>query len=122
MAYKNIFRCPEGKLYSYKDCEGLKVQLIAESYYQDTASCVDSFDITPCIAGWDGKTLYYDIRMPTDVYKKRIHINRVDYPAATLKRIEKYIKKGYSLPSEEAVKLVDLIRLPTVVDTRIYID
>ena len=120
--FKNIFRCPEGKLFSYKDCDGTKIQLIAEDFYPDIPNCISTFDLSPCMAGWDGKMLFYDGKMPTDVHRKRLRINRVDYPAATLKRVEKYVKKGYTLPSEEAVKLVDLIRLPTTVDTRIYID
>lgn len=126
--YKVIFECPEGKLYSFLPIDNrteLKVQLIAESYYESPAKCINSFDINACRIAWTPNTLIYGDRTKKDIEDKKITLHDIKYPVASLKRITKYINKGYQAPSEtleEFVKIVTLLSAIGELDTRIYID
>lgn len=100
--FKEVFRCPAGKLTTFKKkgASPVKVQLITEKFYSSAEDMLDTFDITACRHAYDGETLstfYSSIR---DVKRKRINLHRVQYPNATLKRIAKYSSKGYRLTNE----------------------
>lgn len=107
--YKNIFTCPKGELFTYyNEDENIKVQLINKRNYLDCNDLINSFDITACCCAYDGNNLYKHDRFVFDVLNKRLNINVVEYPVASMKRIAKYINKGYVLTNEAAEKFVML--------------
>lgn len=120
-----IFECPQGKLYSYvlKDTK-IKVQLIDKRPYIDVWDLLSSFDITACCAVWDGDNIFRNNRFVFDVLNKRLNINAVEYPVATMKRIEKYIQKGYSLSNDAAKFFVSEVsdKIWSEDDLELYID
>lgn len=94
---KVIFSCPEGKLKSLK-VGPWKVQLITERYYQDPEELIDTFDITASMfCFWNGD-LYAGETSVRDAKNKNLRLNKVTFPAATFKRIQKYAAKGYTYP------------------------
>lgn len=124
--FEIIFKCPEGKLTTYKSGD-MKVQCITENYYTDMHELIDSFDITACRYSMDGSdrvlTSYSAIR---DTLKKRINLHSIEYPVATMKRIAKYVSKGYVLTNDAAVKFTDSVYERGVerqeLNRRVYID
>lgn len=97
IGYKLVFECPKGQLYTYKNSEGTKVQIINKRPYRDCEDLIASFDITACCAAYDGNTFYTHDRFVFDNLNKLINLNKVEYPNATLRRIVKYSNKGFKL-------------------------
>ena len=107
--WKMVFECPRGELYTFKNNSGDKIQLITKRYYTSIAELIASFDITACCCAYDGKYIVSNRRFVSDVTNKRIYLNTVEYPAATIKRIAKYVQKGYMLPSTTALEYVMMV-------------
>lgn len=107
--YNQVFACPQGELYTYKRGDDVKVQLITKFFYPSVEELVDSFDITACCAGHDGSKFYSNRRFFTDVMNKNIYLNKITYPVATLNRITKYVKKGYSLSATANMDFVEFV-------------
>lgn len=104
--YKKVFECPEGKLYTFVRDDGIKLQIIDKRSYKDCDDLISSFDITASSACWDGVAFYKHERFVFDVLNKRLNINSVEYPVATLKRLMKYQSKGYKLTNEASKEFV----------------
>jgi hypothetical protein len=125
LGYKVIFNCPEGKLTTYKK-DNIKVQIITENFYSDVESLINTFDIKACRVVFDGKFIYGYYSSIRDIIKKSIKLHRVDFPAATMKRIAKYIKKGYTLDNQAIKFFIDTIYSAGFahkdIDRRFYID
>jgi hypothetical protein len=85
------------KAASTQDASKIKIQLIKIKYYQNLDEVLNSFDFTLCQFGWDlgddsfvcGDTSLYDIA------RKRIVVNKITYPVASLRRIIKYTNQGF---------------------------
>lgn len=101
--YSCVFRCPKGELETWKSTKGgPKVQLITKRYYSDAQDLINSFDFTICrfVTEARGTESHPRIvlRSPEDEFDAVNHFLRiwkVEYPVATLNRIQKYLKKGY---------------------------
>jgi hypothetical protein len=107
--FKNIFACPKRELFTYVDEESeTKVQLVAKEFYTPQQA-IDSFDVTACCAAWDGLKIYKHRRFISDVMHKRIHLNNVQYPNATMRRINKYSHKGYTLTQDAIGYFVETV-------------
>lgn len=105
MNFRKIFECPKGELLTYKNGQ-VKVQLITKRYYSDLEDVLTSFDLTPSMFGYDGEYLYTYKNCIKDVKKKRLGLNKVTYPVATINRVAKYMKKGYSYTEEFGQELI----------------
>lgn len=122
---ETIFKCPQGKLTTMK-YQGMKIQLITEFFYFDMNQLIDTFDITACRFATDGNVIVTRYSSIRDTWKRQINLHRVDFPVATMKRIAKYIKKGYKLTNAAATSFVNGIydrgRMHLELDDRVYID
>lgn len=96
MGGKKVFECPEGLLRTYR-IDGVKYQLISKEFYGTLESVIEDFDITACCAAFDGKEIVYHRRFISDNLNKQVHLNKITYPVATMKRIAKYAEKGFYL-------------------------
>ena len=97
LGYTKVFECPKRELFTFVMEDEYKIQVINKRPYKDCKDMLSSFDITACCAAWDGENFYKHERFVFDVLNKRINLNAVEYPNATLKRIVKYVLKGYTL-------------------------
>jgi len=93
--FKLIFSCPEGKMFSYKKGD-MKIQLILE-IADRPQQVIEQFDFNACCAAFDGEYFYYSKNFVRDVKTKKLSINQISYPAATIKRMVKYAAKGYNI-------------------------
>lgn len=109
-----IFRCPEDKLVTYRKY-GVKIQLCSPRYYSTAEELVHSFDITAsCISIHCDRELSWKVTyLPDtlrDIANKRIRLNTVQYPVATINRIQKYRAKGYTITDEVWKDLLTRVR------------
>ena len=95
LGHAEKFRCPQGNLVTY-DVTGNKVQLIGKLYNSSAAEIIQSFDFTASQLARDGSgQLFTGNGSMADAVNKILRLNRLTYPVATLKRIGKYMAKGY---------------------------
>ena len=95
--FKKVFECPKGELFTFVGVDNIKVQIINKRAYSSMEDLISSFDITACCCAYDGTNFYYNERFVFDNLNKLININKVEYPNSTLRRIAKYVKKGFKL-------------------------
>jgi len=120
--WENIFSCPEEKLFTYKKGKH-KLQLICEFEYGDMEHLLGEFDMTACCGGYYDGAIYFTRPFVRAVFSKKLRIQNVAYPVATIKRLIKYEKKGYNV-TQAAIDLVNLIEGKSFdLDAkRVYID
>jgi hypothetical protein len=125
---KKLFECPEGKLTTYR-IGSVKIQLISERFYKSVDALLDSFDFTICQFALTNEPeeeyiLHTTRKAIRHTRKKELHVHKLEYPAASLKRMQKYSKKGYDTRDVYKEFTHRLLSQPTeVVDMfRMYID
>lgn len=94
--YKETYACPEEKLFTYKK-NNQKIQLICETEYNSPQSLIESFDVTACVGAYHQGAVYFSRPFIRAVKTKRLRINNVTFPVATIKRLTKYANKGYNI-------------------------
>lgn len=116
------YSCPDGFLYSFKRGKH-KIQLICEIEYADIFTLLNSFDVSACYFGWHERTFYFTREAVRSVFTKNLRVNNVSFPVASLKRLVKYAKKGYSI-SDAAEDFCRQVNTKTFdgTDWRRYID
>lgn len=76
-----------------------KLQLITTMLYDGPEHTLSTFDFTASMGAAIKHGTDYDIivhpAMPLDVARKRLVLNRMTFPASTLRRMIKYTHKGY---------------------------
>ena len=122
--YNLIFECPKGELYTYINEDKVKVQLITKKAYSSAEEMALAFDICACCASWDGEQVHKHNRFVFDNLNKLININKIEFPVASMKRIAKYIKKGFHLTPEASLDFVTLVNQMQLTEDNIqmYID
>ena len=117
-----VFQCPEEKLFTYKKGEH-KLQLICEFEYSSMENLLNEFDMTACCGGFYNGAIYFTRPFVRAVFSKKLRIQNVTYPVATIKRLIKYEKKGYNV-TQAVIDLVNSIEGKSFDDEskRVYID
>jgi hypothetical protein len=116
-----VFACPIGSLFSYKK-GNMKVQLILHDF-GSPEEIIRKFDISACQAAFDGVNFFCSTNFVRNIKTKRLTLESVTYPVATIKRLSKYEKKGYNI-SKAAQQFMKFVE-GNVYDNdqlRIYID
>ena len=106
---KCIFECPNNTFTSYMYC-GHKIQLIHFKFYSSAAELIRSFDFTICQFVYDGINITTSNIALKDLINKRLRLNVLTFPAATIKRIEKYTRYGFKAHSSLYSQIVLLIK------------
>jgi hypothetical protein len=73
----------------------IPIQLIKIRYYNTIEEILGSFDFTICQFGYDGVNLYCGDTALWDLGRKRILVNNITYPVASLRRLIKYTQQGF---------------------------
>jgi hypothetical protein len=101
-----------------------KVQAIKIGYYQTVEACLDSFDFTICqLAAHKGK-LYVGQYTLWDLGRKRLALHKLTYGAATVRRLLKYTKQGFTACSGCIASVLQAVgENPSVINSDIqYVD
>lgn len=85
--------------------------------FRDPQVCIDSFDFTVCSAAIDHLGRFYcHKRFFQDLEAKALVVNQLPFPLSTMRRMQKYIQKGYTicqggiLEIAKAIQTIDLER------------
>jgi len=92
----------------YKD--GVKIQVIDKESTQTIDSCLDSFDYTICQFAYDGENIFCNPESLLHLKEKRLVMHKISFPYDTLRRLQKYINKGYSICNGGLKEIGDAIR------------
>lgn len=74
----------------------IDVQAIKFAFYANAEAVIDSFDYTITMFALDGTDLVTTPEALWDLGRKRLAIHRVTYPVATMRRMLKYGKQGFT--------------------------
>lgn len=77
--------------------KGYTIQFIGAYFFKNPQETINKFDFTACSAAVDKKTIYFAESFFEDINKKSLIIQRLPYPCATLKRLQRYVKKGFTI-------------------------
>lgn len=80
-------------------CDGKIIQLIKIAYYNTVEDLLNSFDYTICQFAIDlSESNYFIYSSPTamfDLGGKKLVVNKITYPVASLRRLIKYTQQGF---------------------------
>jgi hypothetical protein len=123
--FECVFKCPLGELTTYKK-DNMKIQLVTKFFYGSMKEVIDRFDITACRHVTDGKRIFTQYSSVRDTFNKKINLHQIDFPNATMKRIQKYIQKDFTLTNKAVDVYIDRIYnsgvLMEELDRRFYVD
>ncbi len=75
--------------------KNITVQCISIGFYNGIEAVLDSFDFTICQFGFDGQQLYCGDYALWDLARKRVVVNKITYPVASVRRLIKYTGQGF---------------------------
>lgn len=76
-----------------------KIQAIKIGYYESMEECLDSFDYSICQFGIDRDVIVAGEFSLWDLARKRLVLNKITYGVATVRRMLKYAKQGFTVCS-----------------------
>ena len=106
------------------DGRELVVQAVRIGFYASPGDLIDAFDFTICQLAWDGSALTIGEHTLWDLGRKRLVIHKVSYAVATVRRILKYTKQGFTICSGSITRLLkDVADDPSVIRKEVeYVD
>lgn len=72
------------------------IQAIRFRFYDSAESVIDSFDYTVTMFCLDGEQLVTTPYALWDLGRKKLAVHKISYPVATMRRLLKYTKQGYT--------------------------
>lgn len=121
---KQVFKCPEGKLQTF-ELGSAKIQLITPRYYSTVFDLVGSFDFTVCMFAFDSEYVTLGRDGLKDAKIRKLVVQRLEYPVATLNRIGKYRwGKGYFMTQSDWQSVINAIQTTRFdpANLQLYID
>jgi hypothetical protein len=85
------------------------IQAISFRYWSGVEELIDGFDFTACQFGFDGRKLFSGDTAFDDLRTRTIRFNKIHDPRATIIHLNKYITKGFKIPSDQQPKFDDII-------------
>lgn len=107
--------CAEGKQmrfvkFEHKDKDRLPIQLIKMVWFNEAEDVIDSFDFTVTQFAVFNETFVFNPMALMDLYKKRINVHKLQFPATALRRLIKYTNKGFYANPNVLLKIAEGIR------------
>jgi hypothetical protein len=90
---KKLFENDNVMKFSYKN----RIFDIVKKTFPSPKDCIKEFDFTVSCVAVDLEEVYYHESFFIDLAKKSIVINKITYPLSTLSRLQRYIKKGFTV-------------------------
>lgn len=106
--YKLIYDAESLKTYQRGDD---KIQLIYRDY-ESIEQCIQSFDFTICQFAMNDEGLYCNPESIIHLFRRRLVVNRIspEWAADSLRRVQKYIKAGFTICDGGIAQLIEAIR------------
>jgi hypothetical protein len=86
-----------------------KIQLVKFTFSEKATGIIGVFDINVCEMAFDGKRIVVPEESLEGIQTKKmkIHVDRITYPAHTLKRVVKYASRGFSIDEKNLQEFAD---------------
>jgi hypothetical protein len=111
--YENIFNGLNGNKFEHKN-KTYTFDLVFSLYFDNKTNLTNHFDFTICQIAVDKYGIEYSNNFEDDFKNKKLQLNNIPVPGSTLKRLAKYIKKGYTIHNDELEKLYVAIQNTTL--------
>lgn len=72
-----------------------EVNTVPIRFFESVEKCIESFDFTACMFGYDGENVITTPQALWDLGRRRRRVNKITYPVASLRRLIKYTKQGF---------------------------
>lgn len=83
--------------------------------FESPETTIQSFDFTVSGAAIDSQGKFYCLdRFWQDLATRKLVINRIDHPLSTLRRMQKYIKKGFTICNGGMIQIAEALRKPDI--------
>lgn len=90
------FLITKNAIKGYLFVKGKKINVdIVKKEFQNPVDTLSKFDFTICCFSVCNDTFFWNESAPFDLLRKRLVINELPHPVDTMKRLQKYTKKGY---------------------------
>lgn len=83
---------------------------IIKRYFDSPETCIKNFDFTVCCAALTLKNVFVHDTFFMDLAKKSLVINTIPFPVSTQWRLQKYIKKGFTISLDDMLLIVKAIK------------
>ena len=81
-----------------------------KQYFPDPEKTISDFDFTVAMFACNRESFWCGEESFMDLASKRLCFNQIPFPHSSLMRLQRYIKKGYWMCSEEAVKFTAVLQ------------
>lgn len=108
LGFEVKWRCPKGHLINMENGK-IKIQLITPRFYSSVADLIGSFDFTACQFAISSDQILYvqtTYRAIPHVVTRKLRINTLEFPFASLNRAKKYMNYGFVLDSDTLGEIV----------------
>jgi len=101
-----------------------RIQLLRVGYYDNPEAVLDSFDFTICQFAYDGTDLICGQYALWDLSRKRLALHKLTFGAATVRRIVKYSRQGFTFCQGTIVSILEEVaKRPDVINAQTtYVD
>ena len=97
------------KYIQFKDESGKVIQLLRLNYFGTPEEAIDAFDFTICMAAYDGHDIVLGDLTLYDLGRKRLVLHRLTYGTATISRLVKYARQGYTYCSGTITNILNAV-------------
>ncbi|MFW6311148.1 MAG: hypothetical protein ACOC1K_02820 [Nanoarchaeota archaeon] len=104
------------KMYLYNK---KKIHIIKSFFYESPKKTVDDFDFTVCCAAISKSDVIYHDTFFVDLARRKLVINNLRLPINTLKRIQKYQRKGFYICDGGLLQIVKAVQTVDLEDKEI---
>ncbi len=70
---------------------------LVKRLFPNPKSTIEEFDFTVICCAVDREKVYYNPSFPFDLLRRKLVVNSLPFPMSTLQRVQKYVKKGFSI-------------------------
>jgi hypothetical protein len=112
---KTFFKAKEAEI-KWESENGMKVKYgkrtydLVKKYFENPQATIDNFDFTVSMFAVDTEKVYFGETTFIDLAKRQLMLNKIPYPASTMKRAFRYYNKGFKMCAGEMMKLVIAIQ------------
>jgi len=98
-----------GYVANFTDQNGRIIQIVRSFQPQNADQLLEAFDFTIVCGAYDGVYFDADSRFFRDIARRKIVTNNIRYPLRAMERMVKYVSRGYSIETEEMLKIAKAI-------------
>jgi hypothetical protein len=98
-----------GYVANFTDQNGRIIQIVRSIQPQNVDQLLWTFDFTVVCGAYDGIYFDADSRFFRDIARRKIVVNNLRYPLRAMERMVKYVSRGYSIETEEMLKIAKAI-------------